>query len=151
MKAFVTARALTATRTVLPELAACMSFIRCAVAFSLCSCVGYEHIAASKSGNYTRDRIVSFGGTASQRGSDGSSFVHDHQQSFRDGAAAVGLAIGAYQAVKVNSSNNALSATQSTNAAGVTNAQTASDTAVKLGAQKPIITVPPQVITFPPK
>ena len=119
------------------------------IPFLLCSCVVYEHTASSRTGNVETDKLYSLGGTTSQRGADGSSLVHDHQQSFRDAMAAAGVAIGAYQAVKVNGSNNALSATQNTNAASISKAQIQGDTAVKLGAQKPIITEPPQVVTFP--
>lgn len=78
----------------------------------LCSCMAYEHTAISKSGNQVHDKILAFGGTASHRSSDGSSTVYDAQQSARDFFATAGLAIGAYQAVKVNASNNAAASSQ---------------------------------------
>ena len=121
------------------------------MALLLCSCVSYEHTATSKSGNVEHDKLFALGGSSSQRGADGSSFVHDHSQSFRDAMAAAGVAIGAYQAVKVNSSNNALTATQSTNATNesinATNAAAkagVTESAIKAGAEiAPIKILPP--------
>lgn len=59
---------------------------------SLClsSCVYYDHEAVSSTGNREKDRIVSLGGTSSQKGADGSSFTHDHQASFQAGMQTVG-------------------------------------------------------------
>lgn len=68
------------------------------VAF-LCSCTGYMHEAHSASGNYVRDVLVKVGGSASLRGSDGSSIVTDDQQSFRDLTTAIG-AVAATNAAK---------------------------------------------------
>ena len=131
----------------IPQLVGCC----CAgtLILMLASCVMYEHTAVSKSGNTETDKLYSLGGTTSQRGADGSSLVHDHQASFRDAMSAAGIAIGAYQAVKVNGSNNALSATQNTNAASVTKNAADNATAIELGKQVPVITTPPQVVTFP--
>src|SRR5438552_2905931 len=97
----------------------------------LCGCVGYEHIAVSKSGNYERDRIISLGGTSSQKGADGSSFVHDHQASFKDAVQAIGTAYSALQATRSLQSNNALSATKDTNATSITNTKTTTAAASK--------------------
>lgn len=73
----------------------------------LSSCVAYDHYASSKSGNVEHDRLFSLGGTSSQRGADGSSFVHDHQQSLRDAGVAIAAGIGAVQAPVINGQNKA--------------------------------------------
>jgi hypothetical protein len=81
------------------------------------ACVVYQHEAQSKSGNYERDLIVSVGGTSSQKGADGSTFVHDHQASFKDasqGAVTVagGLAAASVSKAKTASDNAAATAQQ---------------------------------------
>jgi hypothetical protein len=80
-------------------------------------CVVYQHEAQSKSGNYERDLIVSVGGTSSQKGADGSTFVHDHQASFKDAAqgavsVAGGLAAASVSKAKTASDNAAATAQQ---------------------------------------
>lgn len=83
----------------------------------LASCVMYQHEAQSKSGNYERDLVVSIGGTSSQKGADGSTFVHDHQASFKDAAqgavtVAGGLAAASVSKAKTASDNAAATAQQ---------------------------------------
>lgn len=99
------------------------------VALALSSCVYYKHDATSASGNHETDVIASLGGTSSQRGADGSSFVHDHQQSFRDGAVAVETIAGGIV------SGNVTKAVQASNNAKDT-AAGAQATQVTLGAQQ---------------
>ena len=94
---------------------------------SLCSCTGYMHEARSVAGNYERDILVKWGGTASQRGADGSSFVTDDQTSFRDlTTAAVGIQ-GSISGANISASNNALKAKQA--AEETTRAKNAADAA----------------------
>ncbi len=103
---------------------------------ALAACEINQYEARSVAGNYVRESNWQLGGARSAARSDGSSYANGYENSFRDGAAAVGIGIGAVQTVKVNSSNNALTGLQNTNAAGVTKAGIAADTAVQLGAQK---------------
>lgn len=60
------------------------------------------------------NHIASLGGKGTYK-SKAFALVFDHQDSFRAGAAAAGLAIGAAQAVSVTHSNNALTGLQNTN------------------------------------
>ena len=89
------------------------------VALLLSSCVyGYSK------------HLVSLGGKGAYKGSD-FSLVWNHEKSFRDGAVAAGLAIGAIQTSVVTKSNNALSATKDTNATSVINTTTKTNAAVE--------------------
>lgn len=101
------------------------------VTVTLCSCTGYMHEAHSASGNYVRDVLVKVGGTASQRGSDGSSIVTDDQTSFRDFATAATTVTGSVAGAVISKSNNALKATQATNAAAVSKADIAAKAATE--------------------
>lgn len=82
------------------------------LAILLSSCTGYYHEAHSITGNYERDVLLKVGGTASQKGADGSSIVTDDQQSLRDAAAVAGTAYGTHEAqvgsTAANASNNRL-------------------------------------------
>ena len=79
---------------------------------TLCSCTGYMHEAHSASGNYVRDVLVKVGGTASQRGSDGSSIVTDDQTSFRDLATAATGIRASISGEKIQVSNNGVKTAQ---------------------------------------
>lgn len=83
-------------------------------------CVMYDHVASTKSGNYERDRMFSFGGTTSQRGADGSSMVHDHQQSFRDATIAATAIAGSVASASVSKAQEATKRAADTNATNAT-------------------------------
>ena len=85
-------------------------FLAAFCAIWMASCTGYVHEARSVAGNYERDILVKIGGTASQKGADGSSIVTDDQQSFSDGV----TALGTYGAAKV-AGNTTTSTTASNN------------------------------------
>lgn len=130
------------------------------MAVILCSCTGYMHEAHSASGNYVRDVLVKVGGTASQRGSDGSSIVTDDQTSFRDLATAATTITGSVAGAVISKSNNALKATQATSAASVSKADIAARAATeqaKIQAQSAVTsqaigagaTVTPITVTSP--
>lgn len=129
-----------------------MRFLLALIIPFLAACEINHYKAVAANGNSVEESNWQLGGTKSARRSDGSSYANDYQQSFRDGAATAGLAIGAYQAVKVNNSNNALSATQSTNAATQATKINASNNALEAAKLKatPIIITPPQTVIFPP-
>lgn len=97
-------------------LRGCIRLIKGAVVtlflVTLCSCTGYMHEAHSASGNYVRDVLVKIGGTASQRGSDGSSIVTDDQTSFRDLATAATGIQGSISGAKIQVSNNGVKTAQ---------------------------------------
>lgn len=120
----------------------------------LSSCVVYEHTATSKNGNTEHDKIASFGGTTSQRGADGSSLVHDHQQSARDFFSTVGTVAGTIGYGYVQHAKNAsdaltvqqLNKQQSAEAL----AKIKADEAIQLSKQTPTITKPPQQVAYPP-
>ena len=81
--------------------------------------------------------VASLGGKGAYKGAD-FSLVWNHEKSFRDGAVAAGLAIGAVQTSLVTRSNNALEATKVTSAATVSKADIAAKAAVeqaKISAQ----------------
>lgn len=93
----------------------------------LCSCVAYQHEATSKSGNHEKDTYVSLGGSASVHGADGSSLVHDHNDSFARGSQVVDHAIiakiEAVSSENINSNNNAADVTKAKNASDAAAAQ----------------------------
>ncbi len=121
----------------------------------LSSCIVYKHTAASNGGNTETDSLYSFGGTSSQRGADGSSLTHDHQASARDFFNFAGTAITAGSAAYVQHGKNAADALTvqqaQSQAAKTAQAKIAADAAAAKAAATPIITTPPQVVTFPPK
>ena len=106
----------------------------------LCSCVADSYVAVNGQKTLTHKRFQ-LGGTTSFNRGDGSSEANDYQTSFRDGAAAVGVAIGAYQAVKINSSNNALTTTE-------VKANTTPTVTTPVESSSGAILTP--VVTFPP-
>lgn len=67
----------------------------------LSSCVLYRHEAMSRAGNTEKDTLISFGGTSSQKGADGSSFVHDHQATAQQFFQFLGAFTAAYLAADV--------------------------------------------------
>ncbi len=104
------------------------------------SCVVYEHSAVSKSGNTETDKLYSLGGTTSQRGADGSSLVHDHQQSFRDGTVVATSGFAAWANVKNTASLNNLNGVKAkANTTPVITTEKAAS-----GATVQTITYPPQ-------
>lgn len=125
------------------------------LAVVLSSCVVYEHTAHSSNGNVERDRMISFGGTASHQGADGSSYAHDHQASFQHATQAIG-AYGAglisqgmakaKEATAQLTSNNAtqvqLGAQQQAAAAGAAKLD-ATKAAINAGAPLNSITITP--------
>ena len=74
----------------------------------LSACTGpIDYYAASASGNVVHERRWgSIGGTRSIKRSDGSSEVQDDQRSLGDVVGGATLAVGAWQKVKVNASDN---------------------------------------------
>lgn len=82
-----------------------------------------------------KDWNVAFGGKGAYSGRD-FSVTWDNEDSFRTGAAIAGLAVGAYQAVAVQKSADALNATQHTNVTKQAINANNNATAVELGAQK---------------
>jgi len=111
------------------------------VGWSLSACVVYQHEAWSNGGNHERDTYAALGGSASQHGADGSSLVHDHQASFKDGVQALGSYATAQAAgavtKAVTESNNAAATTQAKNASDAATAQAkiSADAAAKSGQQ----------------
>ena len=90
------------------------------LALFLVSCTGYEHLAYSaKTGNYERDRLVKFGGTASQQGADGSSLATDDQASFQVAAQGLGAYGAGLVASSVQKAKETTAQVASTNAAKV--------------------------------
>lgn len=127
---------------------------------TLCSCTGYVHEAHSASGNYVRDVLVKVGGSASLRGSDGSSLVTDDQQSFRDAAtAATGISAAIAQksvavakeatsrVANTNATKQAINA--SNNAAAVEQARISAQSAATSEAIQSGATVNPITVTPP--
>lgn len=92
------------------------------------------------------------GGTRSNSRSDGSSEANDYQKSLQDMATmGTGIAIG-WHDVKIKNSDNALTGLQNTNARKLGETTIKADTALGIGAQKPVITTPPQIFNgFPPR
>ena len=122
------------------------------IAFVLCSCVTDNYVAVNGNKSLTHSR-KQFGGTASFNRGDGSGESNDMQTSARDFFSAVGTVAGAVSYGYVQHANNAANAltTQQLNASAAKTAQAkvAADAAATAGAQKAIITVPPQTVTFP--
>jgi hypothetical protein len=88
------------------------------LACALSSCAFDHYKATSATGNTVEETYASAGGTASIKRSDGSSFVHDHQASFKD-AVQGGVTVAGGLA-----------------SASVSKAQTASNNAKDLGLAK---------------
>jgi hypothetical protein len=113
--------------------------------FALAGCVYYDHSAASVAGNSEHDRIISIGGTSSQKGADGSSFTHDHQKSLSDAMQGAAGIAGAVYLGKTNLAHeNGITAT---NLASQKTAQQANAALIPLS--KPIVTNPGQTVTTP--
>jgi len=106
-------------------------FLAAFCAIWMASCTGYVHEARSVAGNYERDILFKVGGTASQKGADGSSIVTDDQQSLSDVATAVGAGYTAGKAASTQASNNAkdTAINASNNTAATTQAKNAADAA----------------------
>ncbi len=119
------------------------------ILWTLCSCEINTYDAHSVAGNYVHESNWQLGGTRSNSRSDGSSYANSYENSFRDGANAVGVAVAGAYGLKTHQSDNNLTGLQNTNATSIVNTKTKADAAVQLGAQKPVITTPPQVVTFP--
>ncbi len=110
----------------------------------LVSCTGYEELTVSRSGNYSRTRLVKLGGTASQRSANGSSIVTDDQTSFRDATVAI-TSLASTAALK--SVSNARQATaQQANARPPTVVMPTVDPATGTVLTPQVIPPPPAVI-----
>lgn len=120
-----------------------MKIISLFISLYLCSCVAFVDDATSKTGNHERIVFASLGGTSTLTGANGAHFTHDHQQSLRDAATAIGTGYTAGQTAKatINAANNTTSQQLNASNAATTqaaNAAAESDAAAKTAAQEAV-------------
>lgn len=105
------------------------------------SCVLYQDKATSSNGNSETTTYASIGGTGTVTGANGNHMTHDHQQSLRDVATAVGTgySVGQTSKATINAANNKTTQQANTLNAQTTQAKNASDAssaAAKTAASK---------------
>lgn len=125
----------------------CISF----AVLALASCqMPIEYVATNGTKTESLKVWGSLGGSETLRTAGGMEWTGNRNKSFGQGAQAAGLAIGAYQAVKINSSNNAVTTAAGSQATAQAVAKTKGQTAVAIEAlKKPEVIVEPIKITPP--
>jgi len=117
---------------------------------ALCSCAQLEYSATTKAGSESF-KYVSFGGSESMETAGGTRYTGNRNKTAGQFFQTVTAVAGGISAASVSKSNNALSATQSTNAAAVT--KNAADNVTKQTAIKatPVLVPEGQTLAFPPQ
>ncbi len=118
----------------------------------LCSCVTDDYFVQNGQ-KVVHHQRKQFGGVSSYSRSDGSSGSEDYQVTARDFFNTVGTVVTAGSAAYVNHAKNASDALTVQQAQAQTaktaQAKIAADAAAAKAAATPVITTPPQVVTFP--